>query len=1154
MANGIDAPSADKRRRDLLRTAVAVAFSLVGAVLLGLIVAIVQPKLAMEVQRTFNVEKLETIQELLDEAAEDEEDIVDNYDNLNLARADTIALYIRTVNANAGSDGASSDGFAYTDDVMAEILDRLSVRGLMVVDANGKVYCQAGDPSCAVALANAPEDAGLSAPFTVLQDDTELRFFASQIDDSHYVVIVDVPEETERYVEEVASLPAVLSGVRVGQSGFVFAVDTDTGVIVYYPDKEPETAADASVATSEIAEASATDEASETANDSETADDSAAAEGTSEVSAAAAETSEASETIDDSSEVASTGLTGTLALEAGLTREQLTEGFSGTIEVAGEEYFATVGVIDGFYIVAVNPISEFNTQRNAAINAAVVVFLFVTMLVVAYCAFARRESCRPDEAHYRRAGKLLYDLKVGRGAVPLAVAGLLIGAACIVFVQTIFSVATQCITNDSRVSEAVSALETADARVERLDSEASDSAVEKAKLAAYVIAHLTQTDSDAEDATSTSEDVSNTTVLTRDFMIELRDALQATGVWYYDIDGNTVATDGEYWGYRLSEEEDTFSYKFRKILLGRTISVVAETGTDKNGFVSTRYAGYAVQDENLATVGAFELGVQQDRLLKMEDSTSIASTLERLQIGNNGFAFAVSKTDGTFVYHPDSNLIGSLATDHGITSAQLIGGFSDYMTIDGSSYLVSSAEYDDMIIYVAVPSGNVNSRTLVHVAALGFLFSMLWLNLIVAWMTLSRRSVLRAERSAANAVATPAPTAPVASGVAAAAAVATVTVGAAPAASAPADAPSATDAIAESSADAAAADAAAADAADGIVSDDKDDDSNKQMIEVDVSEGHTVKTRSALSRWTDVVVRWENKTAGQKTFFIMRVALGLLAVGMLLIGTLGSRFLPEDSALLYILNGHWSKGLNLFGVTQCVMAIVVVYVVIAVLSSLFLWFAKSMNAKGETIFRLLANVVKFVGFIGSIYYCLGCLGVDTTTLLASAGILTVIVGLGANSIVTDILAGLLIVFEGEFQVGDIVTIGGVRGTVLEIGVRTTKIKDGSGNVKVFANRNVSDVLNMTKDYSVVALDVSVYFGGSLDDVEQQLVKSLPAIRQNIPAITNGPFYKGLDKVYGSVAEFKVVASCAESDIGQVERDLRRELQRVLKDYSGVSIA
>ena len=105
-----------------------------------------------------------------------------------------------------------------------------------------------------------------------------------------------------------------------------------------------------------------------------------------------------------------------------------------------------------------------------------------------------------------------------------------------------------------------------------------------------------------------------------------------------------------------------------------------------------------------------------------------------------------------------------------------------------------------------------------------------------------------------------------------------------------------------------------------------------------------------------------------------------------------------------------------------------------------------------------------------LYYCFALFGVDTATLLVSAGILSIAISLGAKDMVGDILAGLFIIFEGEFRVGDIVMIGDWRGTVLEIGVRTTKIEDGSKNIKIIRNSNVTDVINMTKRSSYAFCD------------------------------------------------------------------------------------
>ena len=165
-------------------------------------------------------------------------------------------------------------------------------------------------------------------------------------------------------------------------------------------------------------------------------------------------------------------------------------------------------------------------------------------------------------------------------------------------------------------------------------------------------------------------------------------------------------------------------------------------------------------------------------------------------------------------------------------------------------------------------------------------------------------------------------------------------------------------------------------------------------------------------------------------------------------------------------------------------------------------------------------------------------------MLASAGILTLVVGLGAQGLVSDVLAGLFIIFESEFQVGDIVTIDGFRGTVVEIGVRTTKVKEGSGNVKIFSNSSVKNILNMTKDFSVVSFDMTVMYKEDLHYIEKTFKEEFPRIRKKLPAIVEGPFYRGVSSQGLDSMTLTVTAKCLESDRAQLEKDLRRQLKLV----------
>ena len=160
-----------------------------------------------------------------------------------------------------------------------------------------------------------------------------------------------------------------------------------------------------------------------------------------------------------------------------------------------------------------------------------------------------------------------------------------------------------------------------------------------------------------------------------------------------------------------------------------------------------------------------------------------------------------------------------------------------------------------------------------------------------------------------------------------------------------------------------------------------------------------------------------------------------------------------------------------------------------------------------------------------------------------------IVGLGAQTLVSDILAGLFIIFEGEFQVGDIVTVGDWRGTVKEIGIRTTKIQDSGQNIKVISNSDVVGVINMTRDSSYAWVDVGIEYGESLERVESILEDEFPNIRKNVPQIIDGPFYSGVVALGDSSVDIRVMVLCAEGDRVSTERALNREIKLIFDKHN-----
>ncbi|MEG0016252.1 MAG: mechanosensitive ion channel [Gordonibacter sp.] len=325
-----------------------------------------------------------------------------------------------------------------------------------------------------------------------------------------------------------------------------------------------------------------------------------------------------------------------------------------------------------------------------------------------------------------------------------------------------------------------------------------------------------------------------------------------------------------------------------------------------------------------------------------------------------------------------------------------------------------------------------------------------------------------------------------------------------------------------------------------------------RMFDVVMPSGRRAKTESAASRWLDRSFRWSEKTAEQKTATVVRWLVGISVLAVFVAVVFQERFFNSGSIFSYILGGEWERGLNIFAITACIMFICVAMTVVTVLQKLLNLLATVLGARGETICRLLASFVKYATIIGMVYYSLSMVGVDTTTLLASAGILSIAISFGAKELVEDILSGLFVIFEGEFRVGDTIKVGDWHGTVVEIGVRTTKVEDGSKNVKVIRNSDVSNVVNMTKEVSFAKCDVGIEYGESLERVENILEKELPFIRARLPKAIDGPFYKGVVELGDNSVSLRIVVQCEESDRTQLERDMNREM-KILFDKYNISI-
>lgn len=203
--------------------------------------------------------------------------------------------------------------------------------------------------------------------------------------------------------------------------------------------------------------------------------------------------------------------------------------------------------------------------------------------------------------------------------------------------------------------------------------------------------------------------------------------------------------------------------------------------------------------------------------------------------------------------------------------------------------------------------------------------------------------------------------------------------------------------------------------------------------------------------------------------------------------------------------------------------------------------------KSQTIGSLIRSLMKYIFVIIALVIILAAWGVDVGSIIAGLGVLTLILGLGCQSLIQDIISGLFIVFDDYFDVGDICILDGFQGQITEIGLRSVRINDGIGNEKSITNSSINTVVNLSRAPYCVAVSFDVSYNEDLERVEGIIAKELPKIKKRLPMITDGPKYIGVDSFDNCGIMLKFVCFCDASNRFQVKRDFQREIYQMVKN-------
>ncbi|MGE5572547.1 MAG: mechanosensitive ion channel family protein [Bacillota bacterium] len=210
------------------------------------------------------------------------------------------------------------------------------------------------------------------------------------------------------------------------------------------------------------------------------------------------------------------------------------------------------------------------------------------------------------------------------------------------------------------------------------------------------------------------------------------------------------------------------------------------------------------------------------------------------------------------------------------------------------------------------------------------------------------------------------------------------------------------------------------------------------------------------------------------------------------------------------------------------------------------------DRKARTLRSLLKSLMRYAIYVFAGISILGELGVDTTSLLAGAGLAGIAIGFGAQNLVRDVINGFFILFEDQFAVGDYVTVGDAEGIVEAIGLRTTSVRAFSGELHIVPNGQISKVTNHMGSAMRVMFSVTVDYSTDVDRAMEVLARDFDLAKEEIPDIVEGPSVLGVSALGESGVDLLVIAKARPMEQWHVERDLKKRIKEVF-DREGIII-
>lgn len=208
----------------------------------------------------------------------------------------------------------------------------------------------------------------------------------------------------------------------------------------------------------------------------------------------------------------------------------------------------------------------------------------------------------------------------------------------------------------------------------------------------------------------------------------------------------------------------------------------------------------------------------------------------------------------------------------------------------------------------------------------------------------------------------------------------------------------------------------------------------------------------------------------------------------------------------------------------------------------------------HTLSRLFKSIATYAIYFIAIITCLDMVGFSITTILAGAGVLSLAVAFGAQSIVEDLMSGIFIVLENQYSVGEYVQIDGIQGIVKEIGMKTTKLKTYEGELMIIKNGSIGSVVNYSRSAQRGYAEVGIAYEENIANAISVIEKACAAVADTYKAdLDETPNVQGVTELADSSVVIRTTFTAWNWQQKVIERALRQAIKEEL-DKAGVEIS